>query len=119
MRISDWSSDVCSSDLTLLADRTLQSDGSYTSSTRAFSLPDRGSVPACEPVCKTRAPKANNEAALDGVVGAKQNVPTGYDTFFHACTADNQCPAGPGEEIVSACGCLDDSPEAEIGRAHV
>src|SRR3546814_12070018 len=83
------------------------------------SLPDRGSVPACEPVCKTRAPKANNEAALDGVVGAKQNVPTGYDTFFHACTADNQCPAGPGEEIVSACGCLDDSPEAEIGRAHV
>src|SRR3546814_5898671 len=27
---------------TLLADRTLQSDGSYTSSTRAFSLPDRG-----------------------------------------------------------------------------
>src|SRR3546814_10420347 len=90
MRISDWSSDVCSSDL----------------------LPDRGSVPACEPVCKTRAPKANNEAALDGVVGAKQNVPTGYDTFFHACTADNQCPAGPGEEIVSACGCLDDFPEA-------
>src|SRR3546814_4204048 len=75
---------------TLLADRTLQSDGSYTSSTRAFSLPDRGSVPACEPVCKTRAPKANNEAALDGVVGAKQNVPTGYDTFFHACTADNR-----------------------------
>src|SRR3546814_11200664 len=128
MRISDWSADVCSSDLrcnvddiakpdtsrgayiidhsteTLLADLTLQSDGSYTSSTRAFSLPDRGSVPACEPVCKTRAPKANNEAALDGVVGAKQIVPTGYDTFFHACTADNQCPAGPGEEVVSACG---------------
>src|SRR3546814_18862421 len=74
MRISDWSADVCSSDLrcnvddiakpdtsrgayiidhsteTLLADRKLQSDGSYTSSTRAFSLPDRGSVPACDTV---------------------------------------------------------------------
>src|SRR3546814_11706741 len=87
MRSSDWSSDVCSSEL-----------GSYTSSTRAFSLPDRGSVPACEPVCKTRAPKANNEAALDGVVGAKQNVPTGYDTFFPACTADNQYQPAPREE---------------------
>lgn len=99
---------------TMLADRSRQSDGSFASSTRPFSLPDRGSVPACEPVCKTRAPKANSDAAPDGVVGAKQNVPTGYDTFFHACTADNQCPAGPGEEVVSACGCLDDFPEAVV-----
>ena len=99
---------------TLLADRARQSDGSFATSTRAFSLPDRASVPACEPVCKTRAPKANAQAALDGIVGAKQNVPTGYDTFFHACTSDNQCPAGPGEEIVSACGCLDDFPEAVV-----
>ncbi len=99
---------------TMLADRTRQSDGSYATSTRAFSLPDRGSVAACEPVCKTRAAKANSEAAPDGVVGAKQNVPTGYDTFFHTCTADNQCPAGPGEEVVSACGCLDDFPEAVV-----
>ena len=99
---------------TMLADRTLQTDGSYATSTRAFSLPDRGSVPACEPVCKTSAPKANSEAAPDGVVGDKQNVPTGYDSFFHACTSDNRCPAGPGEEIVSDCGCLDDFPEAVV-----
>ncbi|NMN06778.1 hypothetical protein FHT17_003690 [Novosphingobium sp. SG916] len=99
---------------TMLADRSRQSDGSFASTTRPFSLPDRGSVPACEPVCKTRAPKANSDAAPDGVVGAKQNVPTGYDTFFHACTANNQCPAGPGEEVVSACGCLDDFPEAVV-----
>lgn len=99
---------------TILADRARQSDGSFATSTRAFSLPDRGSVPACEPVCKTRAPKTNSEAASDGVVGAKQNLPTGYDTFFHACTADNQCPMGPGEELVSACGCLDDFPEAVV-----
>lgn len=99
---------------TILADRARQSDGSFNASTRPFSLPDRGSVPACEPVCKTRAPKVNSEAAPDGVVGAKQNVPTGYDTFFHACTAGNQCPAGPGEEVVSGCGCLDDFPEAVV-----
>jgi len=99
---------------TLLADRTLQADGSFSSSTRAFALPDRGSVPACEPICKTQAPKANSEAAPDGVVGSKQNQPTGIDTFYHACTSDNACPAGPGEEIVSACGCLDDFPEAVV-----
>lgn len=99
---------------TMLADRSRQSDGSFASTTRPFSLPDRGSVPACEPVCKTRAPKANSDAAPDGVVGAKQNVPTGYDTFFHACTPNNQCPAGPGEEVVSGCGCLDDFPEAVV-----
>ncbi len=99
---------------TLLADRTLQGDGSYAESTRPFQLPDRGSVPACEAICKTRAPKANTDAAPAGVVGDKQNAPTGYDTFYHACSADNACPAGPGEEIVSACGCLDDFPEAVV-----
>lgn len=99
---------------TLLADRARQSDGSYAESTRAFSLPDRGSVPACEAICKTRAPKVNNDAAPDGVVGTKQNDPTGYDTFYHACDSGNRCPTGPGEEIVSACGCLDDFPEAVV-----
>src|SRR3546814_5041171 len=117
MRISDWSSDVCSSDLltrdfflkdrtyrcnvddiakpdtsrgayiidhsteTLLADRTLQSDGSYTSSTRAFSLPDRGSVPACEPVCKTRAPKANNERSEEHTSELQSLMRISYAVF--------------------------------------
>ncbi|MCW2338202.1 hypothetical protein M2337_002435 [Sphingobium sp. B2D3A] len=99
---------------TILADRARQSDGSFSATTRPFSLPDRGSVPACEPICKTRAPKVNTQAAVSGVVGAKQNDPNGYDTFYHACDSANQCPAGPGEEIVSACGCLDDFPEAVV-----
>ena len=92
-------------------------DGGYSTSTRDFALPDRGAVPACEPVCKTRAPKANDGVALDGVVGEKQNVPTGWDTFYHACktgSGGDICPAGPGEQIVSACGCLDDFPEAVV-----
>jgi len=99
---------------TLLADRARQSDGSFASSTRPFSLPDRGSVSACEPICKTRAPKVNSDAAIAGVVGAKQNNPIGYDTFYHSCDGANVCPVGPGEEIVSACGCLDDFPEAVV-----
>ncbi len=96
----------------LLADRIRRSDGGYATPTRSFNLPDRGQVAQCEPVCKTRAPKANDAVALDGVVAARQNVPTGYDTFYHACSGDNRCPMGPGEELVAACGCLDDFPEA-------
>ncbi|MFQ3894788.1 hypothetical protein [Sphingobium sp. R-7] len=101
----------------LLADRVRTADGGYATSSRPFALPDRGTVPACEPVCKTRAPKANDGVALDGVVGSKQNAPTGWDTFYHACrtgSGGDVCPAGPGEEIVSACGCLDDFPEAVV-----
>jgi hypothetical protein len=99
---------------TMLADRTKAADGSIATSTRPFSLPDRGSVPACEPICKTRAPKANTGAAPDGIVAGKQNAPTGWDTFYHSCSANNVCPLGPGEELISACGCLDDFPEAVV-----
>lgn len=99
---------------TLLADQIRAADGSLTASTRPFNLPDRGSVPACEAICKTRAPKVNADAAPAGVVGTQQNEPTGFNTFYHGCQPDNVCPLGPGEEIVSACGCLDDFPEAVV-----
>lgn len=99
---------------TLLADRTRQADGSTRETTRVFALPARGSVLACEPVCKTRSPHRNTAAAPAGVVGTQQNDPTSYDTFYHACTNDTLCPAGADEEIVSACGCLDDFPEAVV-----
>jgi hypothetical protein len=99
---------------TLLADRTTDASGNVSTSTRPFSMPDRGSVAACEPICKTRAPKANSDVAVDGVVGAKQNDPAGWDIFYHSCSSDNVCPLGQGEELVSACGCLDDFPEAVV-----
>ena len=97
---------------TLLADRTRQADGSYAGTSRPFGLPDRGAVPACEPICKTRKASMNTAAAPAGVVGAQQNVPASYDSFYHACSSDNVCPVGDGEELVAACGCLDDFPEA-------
>ncbi|WP_313802633.1 hypothetical protein [Sphingobium sp.] len=99
---------------TLLADQVRKPDGSLSQTSSPFSLPDRGSVPACEAICKTRAPKANTAAAPAGVIGSQQNDPTGWDTFYHVCDAANVCPTGPGEEIVSACGCLDDFPEAVV-----
>ncbi|MCB4858249.1 hypothetical protein K7W03_01435 [Sphingobium sp. PNB] len=99
---------------TLLADRTTDASGMVSASTRPFSMPERGSVTACEPICKTRAPKANSDVAIDGVVGVRQNDPAGWDIFYHSCSADNVCPLGQREELVSACGCLDDFPEAVV-----
>ena len=99
---------------TLLADQTRGTDGSLSQTTRAFTLPDRPTVAACEAVCKTRAPSANSGVGPAGTVAQKQNVPVGWDSFYHVCTSDNVCPLGPGEEIVSNCGCLDDFPEAVV-----
>jgi hypothetical protein len=99
---------------TLLADRTKDRLGNVTTTTRGFGMPATGSVPACEAICKTRAPKANADAAPDGVVGSRQNDANGWDTFYHACTSDNVCPMEADEELVSACGCLDDFPEAMV-----
>jgi hypothetical protein len=99
---------------TMLADQVRHPDGSTAQTTSAFLLPDRGSVAACEPVCKTRAPKVNTAASPAGVMAAQQNDPVGWDTFYHVCSAANVCPAGDGEEIVAACGCLDDFPEAVV-----
>lgn len=99
---------------TLLADQIRNANGSVTQTSRAFALPDRPSVAACEPVCKTRAPNANSGVGAEAIVAAQQNLPVGWNSYYHACEADNVCPAGPGEEIVSACGCLDDFPEAVV-----
>ena len=99
---------------TLLADQTRGADGSLSQTTSAFALPDRPTVAACESVCKTRAPSASSGVAPAGTVAQQQNVPVGWDSFYHACTSDNVCPLGPGEEIVSNCGCLDDFPEAVV-----
>ena len=54
------------------------------------------------------------DVAHAGVVGAQQTSPTGFDTFYHACSPGNVCPAGPGETIVTPCGCLDTFPEAVV-----
>ncbi|WP_342250363.1 hypothetical protein [Sphingomonas sp. OTU376] len=99
---------------TLLVDRPRLPDGSQAETRRAFRLPGRGSVAACEPVCKTRAPRAERAVAPQGVIAAQQNQPASFDTFYHGCSADNVCPVGQGEELVSACGCLDDFPEAVV-----
>lgn len=97
---------------TVLNDRIKTADGSYTETSRSFSMPAQEAVAACEPICKTRKARINSDAAPDGVVGGLQNSAQGWDSYYHVCSADNVCPAGDGEQIVSACGCIDDFPEA-------
>lgn len=97
---------------TMLADRVVGKDGTPLETRRSFSLPPRVAVPVCEPVCKTRAPKANDAIGQTAPVASLQTNPSGYDSFYHSCDATGQCPMGPGEELVTACGCLDDFPEA-------
>ncbi|EZP70627.1 putative exported protein [Sphingomonas paucimobilis] len=97
---------------TVLNDRIQKSDGSVQETSRAFSMPTQDAVAACEPICKTRKARTNSDAAVDGVVSQIQTSDQGWDSYYHVCSADNVCPAGDGEEIVSACGCLDDFPEA-------
>jgi len=97
---------------TVLSDRIKTADGSYQDTSRSFSMPAQEAVAACEPICKTRKARTNSDAAPDGVVGELQTSDQAWDSYFHVCSADNVCPAGEGEEIVSACGCLDDFPEA-------
>ncbi|WP_341850192.1 hypothetical protein [Sphingomonas natans] len=99
---------------TVLADQTRSASGEVRQTSRAFALPDRGSVPACEAICKTRAPHVSTAAAPAGVVGAQQNDPSGWDIFYHACLPGSICPTAPGEQVVSTCGCLDDFPEAVV-----
>lgn len=99
---------------TLIADQVRRADGGLVETTHPFVMPDRGSVTACEPVCKTRARRTNSDAAPAGVTGAQQNDPNGYDFFYHSCSTASVCPLGPGEEILSGCACLDDFPEAVV-----
>ncbi|ANI79201.1 hypothetical protein [Sphingobium sp. EP60837] len=97
---------------TVLRDKIGTADGGSVETSRPFSLPAQDAVAACEPICKTRKARTNSDAALAGVVGELQNAAQGWDSYYHVCTPDTVCPAGDGEEIVSACGCLDDFPEA-------
>jgi len=66
----------------------------------------------CEMVCKTRKSVRDTQAAGAGVTTDYQNAPERYDTLYHVCEADNPCPAGPDEEIVKDCQCLNEFAEA-------
>jgi hypothetical protein len=86
--------------------------GTWTTDDQTVEINPVDPPPDCEFVCKTRKLVQDTQAAVTGVSTDYQNTPARYDTFYHVCGLDNSCPAGPGEEIVEDCQCLDEFAEA-------
>ena len=89
-----------------------QKTGAWTTDGQAVEINEIEPTPDCEFVCKTRKPVQDSQVSLTGVSSDYQNSPTRYDTFYHVCTSDNTCPAGPGEVIAEDCRCLNEFAEA-------
>lgn len=65
----------------------------------------------CEKACKTRRPTRDSRAVLPGHSGQLKTDTASYDILYHACV-DGRCPAGPDEEILKDCQCLNEFAEA-------
>ncbi|MBU0908506.1 MAG: conjugal transfer protein TraN, partial [Proteobacteria bacterium] len=86
--------------------------GAWTVDEQTVIIPELDPPPDCEMVCKTRKQVADSQAGVNGVSTDYQNSPTRYDTFYHVCDLDNNCPKGPGEVIVDDCRCINEFAEA-------
>ncbi|BDV41516.1 hypothetical protein GURASL_04390 [Geotalea uraniireducens] len=86
--------------------------GGWSDATGSFALPGRDQSPTCEQACKTRKPKNDTQVTVSGDVTEMRNPATSYDFFYRVCDRNNVCPAGPGEEIVKDCQCINDFNEA-------
>ena len=93
------------------ADRQIGSDGSIQTITGNYSIDTEFGISNCEQICKTRVGAPDTEVSSTGVVGDLLTNPQTGVFQYHQCAA-GVCPAGPGETIVSACGCLGEFPQA-------
>ena len=99
------------SSLDQYADRQKNSDGSFTNITGAFSIDTDYGVSSCQNLCKTRSSVTDTEISSTGVVGSILKNPVATEFNYHQCSGD-VCPIGPGETIVTDCGCLNEFPQA-------
>ncbi|EGQ8547917.1 hypothetical protein GOZ71_06205 [Vibrio parahaemolyticus] len=67
---------------------------------------------SCIKSCKVRKKRPAPEIALSSPTSESQITDDAYDYFYHQCSTDDVCPAGEGEEVIKACGCLNDFSEA-------
>ncbi|MDK8465876.1 hypothetical protein [Marinobacter sp. SS13-12] len=88
-----------------------QPGGSVLTPSGSLSTLEEVAVDSCTQACKTRKPRLANDAVQDGVVRENRTSPTTFDYFYHECSSGT-CPAGPGETVVQACGCLNEFNEA-------
>jgi hypothetical protein len=101
------------STISTYADQRKDASGNVITSSGALDPKFPVAVSDCEMVCKTSKASANNQVAVTGVTGDKQTAPaSGLEYNFHSCSSDSVCPLGPGETVITPCGCLDNFPEA-------
>ncbi|MFC3052352.1 hypothetical protein [Kordiimonas pumila] len=94
-----------------VADIQLGEDGSKVALTRGYAFDSDYGVSECQQICKTRVSVTDSEVSSSGVVGDLLTDPEAGHFTYHHCAA-GLCPAGPGETIVSECGCLNEFPQA-------
>lgn len=89
------------------------SNGQVTYGSGELFWPDMPTVGPCINMCKTRKAKTTPDMSISGQVDKNNNAGVvKYDNFYYECDTGNTCPAGPGEEIVKACQCLNEFAEA-------
>jgi hypothetical protein len=88
-----------------------QPGGSVLTPSGSLSTLEEITVNSCTQACKTRKPRLATDAVQDGVVQDNRTSPNTFDFFYHECSSGT-CPAGPGETVVQACGCLNEFNEA-------
>ncbi len=93
------------------ADR-LEINGDVVLSTGNMSIDADFGISDCQQMCKTRSLVTDTEVASSGVVGSILRNPSATGEFnYHQC-AGGTCPIGPGEQLVTDCGCLNEFPQA-------
>ncbi|MEM6415485.1 MAG: hypothetical protein AAF720_12605 [Pseudomonadota bacterium] len=95
------------------SDRYTDSAGAVITSSGSLNPPEPVVIDECEMVCKTTRAYQNRHVTLTGTAGDLQTDRTDVEFAFHACSA-GVCPAGPGETVVTPCGCVDSFPEAMV-----
>ena len=95
------------------ADQYTAADGSVVTTSGALNPPDPVAVVDCEASCKVRQSYLNSQVGGAGVAAGAQTDPNDIQYAYHACRA-GVCPIGPGETLVTDCGCIDAFPEAMV-----
>ena len=109
-----YSSSSAHSGSLVYTDLSKDADGSWKteSVTSPLGAVTQGSSSdSCDQACKTKKLKSDTQAGKTGNKAQYQKSAAAYDFFYRLCR-NGVCPAGDGEEVVNACGCLNDFSEA-------
>ena len=94
------------------ADRRRGADGDWVVEAGSIEVDLAPGAGTCELACKTRRPRENTQVGLTGHVAEERLGTEGYDLLYRTCTPEGSCPAGPGEEVLIPCQCIDEFAEA-------